>query len=75
MGDIETLKKNAVHFSSVKNPYLMGLDAFFAKVQVGIENWEIPLWNFGMRTFKLPKVHEIVVTVFAVVLPSWYFSF
>ena len=42
----------------------MRLDAFFAKVQVGIENWEIPLWNFGMRTFKLPKVHEIVVTVF-----------
>lgn len=31
VGDIETLKKNAVHFSSVKNPYLMQLDAFFAK--------------------------------------------
>ena len=53
----------------------MQLDAFFAKVKVGIENWEIPLWNFGMRTFKLPEMHEIVVSIFAIVLPSWYSSF
>lgn len=31
-GDMETIKGNAVSYSSVKNPFLMPLDAFFVKV-------------------------------------------
>ncbi|XP_022789235.1 serine/threonine-protein kinase 31-like [Stylophora pistillata] len=38
VGDIEILKRNAVNFSSVKNPYLMQLDAFFVKVHCNTEN-------------------------------------
>lgn len=38
LGDIETLKGKAVNYSSVDNPFLMPLDAFFVKVLLAISD-------------------------------------